>query len=159
MFTILVFENKRQIVIRGVLEELEEKTDYQSNKAALISKALKEIFDEYWSIIVYDNCAEHKGYGTYFSYNNKLQIFGVSTSNINYDGNQIIQFMNEEFGWAKIADISSLQIAAEKKINAKFGRQWKVQILKTRNNSYPYYYIFGQVWQHDGYYFYILRES
>jgi hypothetical protein len=64
-----------------------------------------------------------------------------------------------EFGWAAIADCSKVQTAAQIKINNNFLGNWRVHVVKLRNDSVRDYSFWGAYWAHSGYEFYVMRES
>jgi hypothetical protein len=121
----------------------------------LIYEALQDIFSEFWSIVVYDTFDAEAGCGTFFHYDNKWWVYGVSTRNWwSYDFAAIRAFMGREFGYLKFSgDIKNLQAAAESRVNKKFEGSWKVQVVKPRPRSWRSATVFGEWWEHDGYMF------
>jgi DNA-binding transcriptional regulator PaaX len=82
----LGFEDKQELVIRGVLDKLEKegrsdqlrkmttrdsRRSRQRSKAELIYRALFDIFSERWSIVVYDTYEAEAGCRTPFHYAKK----------------------------------------------------------------------------------------
>jgi hypothetical protein len=150
-----LFDDRRKIAIRGAMDKWESEG---GRPAAMVSKALLDIFHETWSIVIYDTYVSETGYGTYFHYHNKWWVYGVCTSNTYYGEAKLKELMDNEFGWASIADIERLQAAAEKKVNEKFEGSWKVHVVKLGTGSW-YGSIYGAYWDQDGYECYIMRQS
>jgi hypothetical protein len=131
----MTFDDLRQFVIRGVLDKIDEESG-QGNKSTAIRDILEDIFQEDWNIITYSTFEEEKGYGVRFNWRGKLQVYGVLCQDpYDYDDKEIEKFIKEEFGSAKIQNIGAAQGTAERKMNEKFQRKWKVHIANVTSRS------------------------
>jgi hypothetical protein len=71
----MFFDESKEIVIRDVLDEIDEKKD--GNISREIHEALYKTFLERWSIVVYSSFDKEKGFGTFFHWRNKIRIYRV----------------------------------------------------------------------------------
>jgi hypothetical protein len=122
-------------VIRGVIDKW-DKEGRAAYLTKLINMALRDIFSEFWSTVVYDTFDAEAGYGTFFHYDEKWSVYGVSISNTSFNRTAIRAFMDRKFRLAaKIVDIAKVQAAAESHVNKEFERSWKVYVVKLRLGS------------------------
>jgi hypothetical protein len=129
------FDYKRKLVIRGVVDKC-EKEGRAVYLIKLINKALRDIFSEFLGIVVYDTFDAEAGDGTFFDYDEKWSVYGVSISNTSFNRTAIRAFMDRKFRLAeKIVDIAKVQAAAESRVNKEFERSWKVYVVKLRLGS------------------------
>lgn len=98
---ILLFDEKRKLVIQEALDKFEEENNNKDIKATIISKRLKEVFGENWSIVVYGKYLEEKGYVNSFHYKNKWWIYGVAITDISGKQEEIKKFMDKKIWMGK----------------------------------------------------------
>jgi hypothetical protein len=130
----LSFNDDHKFVIQGVLHDWEQNGgrfgDSTNNPAELILNALLRILKEDWNIVVYKTYESEAGYGTCYHYENRIWVYGVSTSCCSHDNEAIKSFMQREFGWARVAGIDQLQQSAQMNSVAAFRGRWRVHVVK-----------------------------
>jgi hypothetical protein len=171
----LSFNDDRKRVIRQALDHgwdqpssmelrptffsiLNERTE----PAQLVKDALWRHFKENWSIVVYDTWESEAGFGTYFLYDNKYYVYGVSSHyrrhSVWVDKETIQRFMEREFGRTKIADIDQFACEVRRRMNSAFEGIWRVHVVKFKPESYNDWVVIGAHWTHDdGYSCFIMR--
>eukprot|EP00486_Rosalina_sp_Unknown_P000720 CAMPEP_0201569802 /NCGR_PEP_ID=MMETSP0190_2-20130828/11704_1 /ASSEMBLY_ACC=CAM_ASM_000263 /TAXON_ID=37353 /ORGANISM="Rosalina sp." /LENGTH=150 /DNA_ID=CAMNT_0047992567 /DNA_START=23 /DNA_END=475 /DNA_ORIENTATION=+ len=147
--------NKNEILLYGALTK-HQKGGTGSTLAAYVQAVGKE-FGENYSVMTYT------GYGRYNGWTNDAYIKEgdrwitiKKTTNTAFDEYAIKQYMDIEFGWAKIDDISKFQQSVYAKINAKFSGSWAVDVI-TNPKQYSAK-IYGAVWIKDGVHCQIFRS-
>jgi hypothetical protein len=156
-FRISTMNDDAKIVIRGVLDKIEDE-NISENKAPLISSALNKLCGGVWNVITYTTYTSEAGYtDSNFHWRNKEWVYAEQTTSIDHNASNIKAFMDTEFGWATIKDINAVQQSAYTKINNKFPGTWRVHVVQLQNGGF--YSICGTDWQSDSFTFYIYRVA
>ena len=146
-----------KIVIRGVLDQIEDNS-MTENKAELIQKALCRLRGGDWSVIVYPSCEASAGCTlSSFHWRSKQWVYAQRTTDTYFNASDIKSFMNTEFGWATISDITAVQQSVNTKINDRFPGKWEVHVAKL-NNGYSWK-MYGTDWVRNEYTFFIYRSG
>ena len=148
--------NKKEILLYGALTK-HQKGGTGSTLAAYVQSVCKEFGDNY-SVMAYSGYSRYSGWTRDASIKeNGIWITIKKTTNTAFDESAIKNYMDVEFGWAKIDDITKFKQSAHTKINAKFGGSWAVDVI-TNPKDYSAK-LYGAVWIKDGVYCQIFRCS
>ena len=94
----------------------------------------------------------------YYGQSFRFVYLPTTSSKNEVTGEQLNEFLDEEFGWAHIGDMEKLEQAVNRKINHKFKGKWGVFIRKQNDDDYLGFQIEGGYYKHpDGYHIFVLK--
>jgi hypothetical protein len=153
------FDDVHRCVIIGAMWIWNHERNQPNRPACHVREMLKRCLNEDWNIIMYETFQEESGRGYCFHYDDSWWIYGVLNRDSSTDfPTHVLTFLQEEFGWIKITDLTQVRRRLDAEVNERFPGRWKVRGTKIPADSRIDYSIRGVQWRCDDYDFFVMNS-